>query len=67
MVEASGTNLTAITGISTLGAARILAEVGDVRRFASENHFASATGTAPVRPRLGASAGTGSIAAGTDA
>ena len=48
MVEASGTNLTAITGISTLGAARILAEVGDVRRFASENHFASATGTAPV-------------------
>ncbi|HVD03096.1 MAG TPA: IS110 family transposase [Candidatus Dormibacteraeota bacterium] len=53
MVEASGTNLTAITGISTLGAARILAEVGDVRRFASENHFASATGTAPVRASSG--------------
>lgn len=48
MVEASGTNLTAITGISALGAARILGEVGDVRRFASKNHFASATGTAPV-------------------
>ena len=48
MVEASGTNLTAITGISTLVAARILGEVGDVRRFPSRNHFASATGTAPV-------------------
>ena len=48
IVEQSGSNLTAITGISFLGAARILGEVGDVRRFASENHFASATGTAPV-------------------
>ena len=48
MIKASGTNLTAITGISALGAARILGEVGDVRRFVSKNHFASATGTAPV-------------------
>ena len=48
MVEATGTKLTSITGVSFLGAARILGEVGDVRRFPSENHFASATGTAPV-------------------
>jgi len=47
-VEASGTRLTTITGISVLGAARILGEVGDIRRFASKNHFASATGTAPI-------------------
>jgi len=47
-VEASGTRLTTITGISVLGAARILGEVGDIRRFPSKNHFASATGTAPV-------------------
>jgi transposase len=47
-VEASGTRLTTITGISVLGAARILGEVCDIRRFASRNHFASATGTAPV-------------------
>jgi transposase len=48
LVEASGTKLTAITGISSLVAARILGEAGDVRRFASKNQFASATGTAPV-------------------
>ena len=48
MVEATGTKLTSITGISFLGAARILGEVGNVRRFPSENHFASASGTAPV-------------------
>jgi hypothetical protein len=29
-------------------AANILAEVGDVRRFASRHHFASYTGTAPI-------------------
>ena len=46
MVEATGTKLTSITGISFLGAARILGEVGNVRRFPSENHFASASGTA---------------------
>ena len=48
MVEASGTNLTAIVGISDLVAGRILGEVGDIRRFASKIHFASATGTAPL-------------------
>jgi transposase len=48
MVEASGSTLTAIVGISDLVAGRILGEVGDIRRFASKNHFASATGTSPV-------------------
>jgi len=48
VVAESGSGLTRITGVSTLIAGRILAEVGDVHRFASENHFGSATGTAPV-------------------
>ncbi len=42
------TTLTTIVGISTLTAARILGEVGDVRRFPSQAAFASANGTAPL-------------------
>ena len=42
------TSLVEINGIGVLGAAKILAEVGDVRRFPSREHFASYTGTAPV-------------------
>ena len=42
------TTLTQIDGIATINAAKILAEVGDVRRFASRHHFASYTGTAPI-------------------
>ena len=47
-VRASGTRLTTMCGISYVLAAEILGEVGDVRRFATRNHFASFTGTAPV-------------------
>ena len=35
-------------GIGPAGAARILADVGDVARFPDRNHFASWTGTAPL-------------------
>ncbi|MEP7023524.1 MAG: IS110 family transposase [Actinomycetota bacterium] len=42
-----------IHGIGPAGAARILADVGDVARFPDRNHFASWTGTAPT----GASSG----------
>jgi transposase len=42
------TSLVQIDGIATITAARVLAEVGDVRRFPSRHHFASYTGTAPV-------------------
>ena len=35
-------------GIGPAGAARILADVGDVARFGDRNHFASWTGTAPI-------------------
>jgi transposase len=48
IVGESGSGLVQITGVSTLVAARILGEVGDVRRFASKNQFASAPGTSPI-------------------
>ena len=37
-----------LPGIGPIGAARILADVGDVSRFADRNRFASWTGTAPL-------------------
>ena len=37
-----------IHGIGPAGAARILADVGDIARFADRNRFASWTGTAPL-------------------
>ena len=45
MVEASGSSLTTLPGVGTIVAARVLAEVGDVTRFADRNRFASWTGT----------------------
>jgi hypothetical protein len=47
-VLATGSRLMDIHGIGPAGAARILADVGDVGRFPSRNHFASWTGTAPI-------------------
>ena len=37
-----------IHGVGPAGAARILADVGDIARFADRNRFASWTGTAPL-------------------
>jgi transposase len=47
-VTASGSGLLDVFGIGPAGAARILADVGDVTRFPDRNHFASWTGTAPI-------------------
>jgi len=47
-VLASGSHLMDIHGIGPAGAARILADVGDVARFPNRAHFASWTGTAPI-------------------
>jgi transposase len=47
-VEATGSHLMDIHGIGPAGAARILADAGDVTRFPDRNHFASWTGTAPI-------------------
>jgi transposase len=53
-VLASGSQLMDLHGIGPAGAARILADVGDVRRFPDRNHFASWTGTAPIDASSGA-------------
>jgi transposase len=47
-VTARGTQLMDLPGIGPAGAARILADVGDVARFSTKAHFASWTGTAPI-------------------
>lgn len=52
-VAASGTTLTTIPGIGTVGAATILSVVGDVRRFPTPGHFAAFTGTAPIEASSG--------------
>jgi transposase len=47
-VTAAGSGLMGLYGIGPAGAARVLADVGDVARFADRNRFASWTGTAPI-------------------
>ena len=48
MVLARDSRLMEIHGVGPVVAARILADVGDVARFADRNRFASWTGTAPL-------------------
>jgi transposase len=47
-VGALGSDLPRLVGISHLSAARIIGEVGDVRRIASKARFARMNGTAPI-------------------
>lgn len=47
-VLASGTTVTEIMGVGPVVAAMVIGYTGDVRRFASRNHYASYTGTAPI-------------------
>src|SRR3954447_9753506 len=48
MVLARDSRLMELHGVGAVVAARILADVGDVARFADRNRFASWTGTAPL-------------------
>lgn len=48
IVLARGSHLMDLHGVGPVVAARILADVGDVTRFADRNRFASWTGTAPL-------------------
>ena len=48
IVLARGSHLMDLPGVVPVVAARILADVGDVSRFADRNRFASWTGTAPL-------------------
>jgi transposase len=43
-----GTALTGLHGVGAITAARIIGEVGDIRRFPSKHHFAAGNGTAPI-------------------
>ena len=52
-VLARGSHLMDLFGVGPAGAARILADVGDVARFPDRNHFASWTGTAPLDASFG--------------
>jgi transposase len=52
-VTARGSGLMSIHGIGPAGAARILADVGDIARFADRKRFASWTGTAPLEASSG--------------
>jgi transposase len=53
MVLASGSTLMNLPGVGPVVAARVLADVGDVARFADRNRFASWTGTAPIEASSG--------------
>ncbi|HEY8113765.1 MAG TPA: IS110 family transposase [Actinomycetes bacterium] len=48
LVTARGSTLMDLPGIGPSGAARLLADVGDIRRFADRDRFASWNGTAPL-------------------
>jgi len=48
LVGTTGSRLLELHGIGPSGAARLLGDVGDIRRFASRAHFASWNGTAPL-------------------
>ena len=48
LVEAQGSTLLQLHGIGPSSAARLLADVGNIHRFASRDRFASWNGTAPL-------------------
>jgi len=48
LVLARGSTLMDLHGIGPSGAARLLPDVGDIRRFADRDRFASSNGTAPL-------------------
>ncbi len=52
-VLARGSHLMDLHGVGPITAARILADVGDIARFADRNRFASWTGTAPLNSSPG--------------
>jgi transposase len=64
-VKQSKTSLVELFGVGPVLAAKLLGEVGDVRRFPTKHQFAAHTGTAPWRPRVGRSPATGCPGLGT--
>ncbi len=60
LAGAHGSTLLQLHGIGPSAAARLLADVGNIHRFASRDHFASWNGTAPPAPHPASSNATGS-------
>jgi transposase len=54
LLTARGSTLMDLHGIGPAGAARLLADVGDIRRFRDRDRFASWNGTAPLDASSGA-------------
>jgi transposase len=52
-VGQSKTSLVELFGVGPVLAAKLLGEVGDIRRFPSKHHFAAHTGTAPIEASSG--------------
>jgi transposase len=52
-VKQSKTSLVGLFGVGPVLAAKLLGEVGDIRRFPSKHHFAAHTGTAPLEASSG--------------
>lgn len=48
LLATTNTTLTSLPGIGTSGAARLLADIGDINRFPTRGHFATWNGTAPI-------------------
>jgi transposase len=48
LVKSTGSRLQQLPGIGPLGAARLLADVGDIARFCTRGRFATYNGTAPL-------------------
>ncbi|WP_406456143.1 IS110 family transposase [Streptomyces sp. NBC_01622] len=47
-LAATRTTLTALPGLGTVLAAKVIGHVGDISRFPTEHHFAGCTGSAPL-------------------
>jgi transposase len=66
-VQATGSHLMDIHGIGPAGAARILADVGDIARFPDRHHFASRPAPPPSTPPATSTRATASPAPATAA
>ncbi|HEY3003766.1 MAG TPA: transposase, partial [Kribbellaceae bacterium] len=65
LVADHGSTLTDLQGIGPSGAARLIGDIGDIRRFRTAAHFASWNGTARLKRPPVISAATGSPGSGT--
>src|SRR5207344_259978 len=65
LVAAQGSTLLQLHGIGPSSAARLLADVGNIHRFPSRDHFASGTAPHPWTPPPASSNATGSPAPAT--